>query len=377
MKTNLILQKVSFLHGLIDPSWIDGNPGQPGPIFHFGGRVVKDAVDSRAIIAIAVGNHSVTTVDGWKLTLRSIKHRDERLVEGSNRYKQGPSFGGVEVISVGRSVSSLGSEGEGNIGLCDSDFRTTFTSVTNSARITSNAKGGSTSGISRTVNSKDPCSRKRKVDDQGAIVISRGLSDGVTHVTSIHQKVLGLTIIGVIHKLEGEGRDTLRVVPGEKLGLLSHKILLESLVTSAFKSGSIDATILRVHPERVRVTFLSSDFNSNGRPVSLVNFLRVVKVNSNNIGVHQRRERESRHVIVWNGEVVEHGTNILTILGLVRRTIFSTNDAHNNGDSVGNGHSYIIGDVPRKIYEKGSVQSNVCVRLGRNRNSRSRQCDRN
>ena len=33
MKTNLILQKVSFLHGMIDPSWIDGNPGQPGPIF--------------------------------------------------------------------------------------------------------------------------------------------------------------------------------------------------------------------------------------------------------------------------------------------------------------------------------------------------------
>jgi hypothetical protein len=33
MKTNLILQKVAFLHGMIDPSWIDGNPGQPGPIF--------------------------------------------------------------------------------------------------------------------------------------------------------------------------------------------------------------------------------------------------------------------------------------------------------------------------------------------------------
>lgn len=33
MKTNVILQKVSFLHGMIDPSWIDGNPGQPGPIF--------------------------------------------------------------------------------------------------------------------------------------------------------------------------------------------------------------------------------------------------------------------------------------------------------------------------------------------------------
>lgn len=33
MKTNLILQKVSFLHGLIDPNIVDGNPGQPGPIF--------------------------------------------------------------------------------------------------------------------------------------------------------------------------------------------------------------------------------------------------------------------------------------------------------------------------------------------------------
>ncbi len=33
MKTNLILQKVSFLHGMIDPNQVDGNPGQPGPIF--------------------------------------------------------------------------------------------------------------------------------------------------------------------------------------------------------------------------------------------------------------------------------------------------------------------------------------------------------
>src|SRR5262245_20231924 len=33
MKTDLILEKVSFLHGLIDPNWVDGNPGQPGPIF--------------------------------------------------------------------------------------------------------------------------------------------------------------------------------------------------------------------------------------------------------------------------------------------------------------------------------------------------------
>src|SRR5437016_6403712 len=33
MGLNLILQKVSFLHGLINPDWVDGNPGQPGPIF--------------------------------------------------------------------------------------------------------------------------------------------------------------------------------------------------------------------------------------------------------------------------------------------------------------------------------------------------------
>jgi hypothetical protein len=32
MKTNLILQKVSFFHGIIDPNWVDGNPGQPGPV---------------------------------------------------------------------------------------------------------------------------------------------------------------------------------------------------------------------------------------------------------------------------------------------------------------------------------------------------------
>jgi len=33
MKTNLILEKVSFLRGVLDPNWVDGNPGQPGPIF--------------------------------------------------------------------------------------------------------------------------------------------------------------------------------------------------------------------------------------------------------------------------------------------------------------------------------------------------------
>lgn len=33
MKTSLVVQKVSFFHGMIDPSWVDGNPGQPGPVF--------------------------------------------------------------------------------------------------------------------------------------------------------------------------------------------------------------------------------------------------------------------------------------------------------------------------------------------------------
>jgi hypothetical protein len=33
MNLNLILQKVAFLHATINPDWVDGNPGQPGPIF--------------------------------------------------------------------------------------------------------------------------------------------------------------------------------------------------------------------------------------------------------------------------------------------------------------------------------------------------------
>ena len=36
MNTDLILQKVSFLRGILDPNWVDGNPGQPGPIFRTG-----------------------------------------------------------------------------------------------------------------------------------------------------------------------------------------------------------------------------------------------------------------------------------------------------------------------------------------------------
>lgn len=33
MKTSLILEKVNYLRGVLDPNTVDGNPGQPGPIF--------------------------------------------------------------------------------------------------------------------------------------------------------------------------------------------------------------------------------------------------------------------------------------------------------------------------------------------------------
>ena len=32
MKLSLILARISYLHGLINPDWVDGNPGQPGPV---------------------------------------------------------------------------------------------------------------------------------------------------------------------------------------------------------------------------------------------------------------------------------------------------------------------------------------------------------
>ena len=34
MKTSLILAKVDYIHGLIDPDWVDGGPGQPGPLIN-------------------------------------------------------------------------------------------------------------------------------------------------------------------------------------------------------------------------------------------------------------------------------------------------------------------------------------------------------
>lgn len=34
MKTSLILAKINYIHGLIDPDWVDGGPGQPGPLIN-------------------------------------------------------------------------------------------------------------------------------------------------------------------------------------------------------------------------------------------------------------------------------------------------------------------------------------------------------
>ena len=52
MITTLILQKVSFLRGVLNPDWVDGNAGQPGPIF-------RAAIADYAVAEIArdIGQH--------------------------------------------------------------------------------------------------------------------------------------------------------------------------------------------------------------------------------------------------------------------------------------------------------------------------------
>src|SRR5260370_8755058 len=54
MKTNLILEKVSFLHGVLDPSWVDGGPGQPGPVFR---TAIADYVVAELLRDISVNLH--------------------------------------------------------------------------------------------------------------------------------------------------------------------------------------------------------------------------------------------------------------------------------------------------------------------------------
>jgi hypothetical protein len=58
MKIPLILEKVSFLKGLIDPNWVDGGPGQPGPIFR---EAMADYVVAELVRGISenVANHEI------------------------------------------------------------------------------------------------------------------------------------------------------------------------------------------------------------------------------------------------------------------------------------------------------------------------------
>src|SRR5947209_16706282 len=55
MKTSLILQKVSFLHGVLDPNWVDGNPGQPGPVFR---TAISDYIVAELLRDIGVNLHN-------------------------------------------------------------------------------------------------------------------------------------------------------------------------------------------------------------------------------------------------------------------------------------------------------------------------------
>jgi hypothetical protein len=66
--------KVSFLHGIIDPSWIDGNPGQPGPIFR---TAMADLV-----VAELLHDISVNLQDGELAT--KVHNIGKELVSGSS-----------------------------------------------------------------------------------------------------------------------------------------------------------------------------------------------------------------------------------------------------------------------------------------------------
>ena len=82
MSLNLILQKVAFLHLTINPDFVDGNPGQPGPIFRTAiadyvvagllrdiSRLVKDKEKAGAIHAIGrelAAGASGGLVAGWE-----------------------------------------------------------------------------------------------------------------------------------------------------------------------------------------------------------------------------------------------------------------------------------------------------------------------
>jgi len=74
MNTNLLLQKVSFLHGMIDPDQVDGNPGQPGPIFR---TAIVDLVVAELLrdISVNLQNRELAT---------KVRNIGKDLVTGSS-----------------------------------------------------------------------------------------------------------------------------------------------------------------------------------------------------------------------------------------------------------------------------------------------------
>src|ERR1700747_2305314 len=60
MITHLILEKVSFLEGVLDPNWVDGGPGQPGPIYR---TAIADFIVADLVRAISqnVANKEAAT----------------------------------------------------------------------------------------------------------------------------------------------------------------------------------------------------------------------------------------------------------------------------------------------------------------------------
>lgn len=50
MSIPLILEKVSFLKGVLDPNWVDGGPGQPGPVYR---SAIADYVVAGLVRAIS------------------------------------------------------------------------------------------------------------------------------------------------------------------------------------------------------------------------------------------------------------------------------------------------------------------------------------
>ena len=65
MGTSLILEKIHFLHGVLDPNTVDGNPGQPGPVYrtaianYMVAEILRDIGETLKDRALATQIHSI------------------------------------------------------------------------------------------------------------------------------------------------------------------------------------------------------------------------------------------------------------------------------------------------------------------------------